>query len=763
MPQTSSPRLPLLGVALAAVAGILVAEYATPDPRVLFVIVVAGLAAAVWRGGTVALLLAAAASFALAHTWQGRDDSGRTLATALFDQPREVRLTGVLLDEPKESAPGSWRAPLRVEKWTVDGRTSRPPVRVVARWTSKLAPRYGDRWEITGVVSRIAPPRNPGQFDAAGWWGRQGVFLEMRGDRNQPARRLARDAGSPLQSAAFAARAWMLRTLGLGLENAPALRALIAGVTLGARDAEADEFADAFRQTGTFHLFSVSGLHVGMIALLLWLVLRPSGLSRRRAVLVIIPALFFYALVTGASPPSLRAAVMLSVAFAGFLLDRPVSPANSLAAAALLLLGYDTNQLFSPGFQMSFSIVAAIFLLAPPLQEFFSARLRPDPFLPRRLYNRRQAAAANAGRGLAATLGVSGAAWLGSLPLTALVFHIVPVLAVPANMLAVPLAFGILAVSVLALLAGTVSAWIATVFNNTSWGLAALLVGVVGRTADLPGSYLQLPPAWMQPPARVTVFDLSTGGAQLLRTRESAWLFDTGTAAEARSVIEPALRAAGIGRPEAIVLTHGDAEHLGGAPRLLVSHPPRRWMTGVLRDRARSRTALHKLLQERGLPKSLVLPGDRFAAGRGTSVEILRPGPSDQARTADDQSLVARIDHGPFRILLMSDSGAAAEAALVRSDPATLRADILVLGRHGEDLFATAEFLAAVQPRAIVLAPRDPFRDGRDEPALHTRLAGTGAEIFDQDECGAVIITFDHHGGILRGFVNGQEAGLAPR
>ena len=759
----SFPRLPLLGLALAAVAGILFAEYASPDPRLLFVIALAGLLAAPWRGGTAPLLAAAAASFALAHTWQEREDPGRALAAAVFDAPREVRLTGTVLDEPKESPPGSWRAPLRVEKWTIDGRTARPPVRVVARWTSKLAPRYGDRWEITGVVSRIPPPRNPGQFDAADWWGRRGVFLEMRAGRDTPARRLGRGAGSPVQSAAFAARGWMLHTLGLGLDKAPELRALIAGVTLGVRDTGSDQYADAFRQTGTFHLFSVSGLHVGMVALLLWFVLRPLGLSRRRAVLVIIPALFFYALVTGASPPSLRAAVMLAAAFAGFLLDRPVSPANSLAAAALLLLGYDTNQLFSPGFQMSFSIVAAIFLLSPPLQEFFAARLRPDPFLPRRLYTRGQAVVADAGHALASTLGVSAAAWLGSLPLTALVFHLVPLLAIPANMLAVPLAFGILAVSMLALLGGVFSVWMAAVFNNTSWGLAALLVGVVGRTADLPGSYLQLPPAWMQPPARVTVFDLSTGGAQLLRTRGSAWLFDTGTAADARSVIEPALRAAGIGRPEAIVLTHGDAEHLGGAPRLLVSHPPRRWMTGVLRDRARSRTALHKLLEERGLPKSLVLPGDRFAAGRGTSVEILRPGPSDQARTADDQSLVARIDHGPFRILLMSDSGAAAEAALVRSDPATLRADILVLGRHGEDLFATAEFLAAVQPRAIVLAPRDPFRDGRDEPALRTRLAGTRAEIFDQDECGAVIITFDHHGGILRGFVNGQEAGLAPR
>lgn len=759
----SSPRLPLLGLALAAVAGILLAEHAGPAPRVLFVITAAGLLAAPWRGGTPALLLATAAAFALAHTWQGKDDPARGLAETVFAEPREARLSGVVLDEPKESPPGTWRAPLRVVAWTVDGKTARPPVRVVARWKTDRVPRYGDCWELTGVVSRLAPPRNPGQFDAASWWGRRGVFLEMRAARDAPSRLLARDGGSPLQSAAFAARAWMLRTLGLGLQNAPELRALIAGVTLGVRDSGADEYADAFRQTGTFHLFSVSGLHVGMVALLLWLVLRPLGLGRRRAVLVIIPALFFYALVTGASPPSLRAAVMLSVAFAGFLLDRPVSPANSLAAAALLLLGYDTNQLFSPGFQMSFSIVAAIFLLAPPLQEYFAARLRPDPFLPRRLYRRRQAFAAEAGHALASTLGVSAAAWLGSLPLTALVFHLVPLLAIPANMLAVPLAFGILAVSMLALLGGLGSAWLAAVFNNTSWGLAALLAGVVGGTAGLPGSYLQLPPAWMQPPARLTVFDLSTGGAQLLRTRDSAWLFDTGTAAGARSVIEPALRAAGVGRPEAVVLTHGDVEHLGGAPRLLEAHPPRRWLTGVLRDRARSRAALHDLLRERGQPKSLVLPGDRFSAGRRTTVEILRPAPSDRARTADDQCLVARIDHGPFRVLLMSDSGAAAEEALVRTDPDAVRADILVLGRHGEDVFATGEFLAAVRPRVIVLAPADPFRDGGDEPALRTRLAGTGAEVFDQGECGAVTVTFDGTGAAIRGFLGDRQVELRPR
>ena len=504
----SSPRLPLAGLALAAVAGILFAEFLGPEVRLLFALFLFALPLALWRGGTAALCVATASAFALAHTWQCRDDPGLLWAEHIAEQPREARVAGVLTEEPKENPPGVYRATMRVERWDLEGRRLALPGKVVVRWSTRTPPRYGDRWAISGLLSRIAPPRNPAGFNAAEWWGRQGVFLELRSGRDSTARRLDRDQGSPLRSAALGARAWMLGTLGVGLADAPRIRALIAGLTLGARDTEADEYADAFRRTGTYHLFSVSGLHVGMVALLLWLLLRPLGLSRRRAVLVIIPSLFFYALVTGASPPSVRAAVMLSVAFAGFLLDRPVSPANSLAAAALLLLGQDTNQLFSAGFQMSFSIVAAIFLLSPPLQAFFSARLRPDPLLPRQLYTNGQKMASETGHELASTLGVSSAAWLGSLPLTIAVFHLLPLLAIPANMLSVPLAFAILAVSMLALVTGAVSLWLAAVFNNASWGLATLLIGVVEGTAALPGSYLQFPPGWMQPAAQLTVFDL---------------------------------------------------------------------------------------------------------------------------------------------------------------------------------------------------------------------------------------------------------------
>jgi len=761
--ERALPRLPLAGIALCAVAGILAGEWIAPDPCWSVAIAAMAIMAAWWSPS--ALFAATIAVFAAAHVWQWQENPARIWAEFVAPEPHAVRITGVLLDEPApvEGSSDRWRARMRAEKWEIDGRKVEQRSDLMVRWRSEKVPRYGDRWTIDGIAARPPSPRNPGEFDAVAWYARQGIFFELRGRAGDDARRIAGNQGSALKAAALKARAYILRTLGMGLDDAPTVRALIAAITLGARDDAADAFNAAFRQTGTLHLFSVSGLHVGMFALLLWMLLQPLRVGRRAAVVVIIPLLFFYSLVTGAAPSSLRAAAMISLALGALLLDRAPATGNSLAAAALLILGFDTNQLFQPGFQLSFLVVAALLLLTPPIDRRLSVAFCPDTFIPRRLYNAARKIQSSFGRALAATLSVSLAAFLGGLPLTAAYFHMIPIVSVAANMIAVPLAFCVLALGMMSVIAGTFSAWLVGLFNAANWGVTSLLLAFVQWAATLPGAYLSLPPSWLRPPAQLTIFDLGTGGAQVLITRNEAWLFDGGSARDTATVIEPALRAAGVRRLDALVVTHGDAEHTGGATELTTLFQPRAIFDSALGDRSAARRALHRSLREQEKPKRLVFAGDRTSAGDDTAINFLHPSSGKPGRTADDQCIVARIDHGPFRVLLMSDSGVETEVALLRGDRNALRADVLVLGRHASDLFATSEFLEAVAPRAVVIAAPDSFHEATDEPALRERLAATGAEIFDQSSCGAVTIRFGDEKAELRAFLGGQSAELRAR
>src|SRR4029077_3833661 len=165
----------------------------------------------------------------------------------------------------------------------------------------------------------------------------------------------------------------------------PDVTALINGMTLGLRHEAPNDIEDPFQQTGTLHLFAVAGLHVGIIARLLWILASLLRLPRTAAAAFIIPCLFFYSAITGLHVPSLRAAIMAAFLLGGIFFDRPVLALNSLAGAALLILPCDSNQIFTSGFQLSFAVVGAILIFRDRL---FRVLLRPaqsDPFLPRSL------------------------------------------------------------------------------------------------------------------------------------------------------------------------------------------------------------------------------------------------------------------------------------------------------------------------------------------------------------------------------------------
>src|SRR3989475_13187358 len=224
-------------------------------------------------------------------------------------------------------------------------------------------------------------------------------------------------AGNPILRAAQKSRGWMQNTLCRGLEGSPDVQNFLSGIVLGLRHQTPEDIEEPFQQTGTLHLFAVAGLHVGIVAALLWMLATVARLSRKWATALIIPLLLFYAAVTGLHVSSVRAAVMSSVLLGGFFFDRKVFVLNSLAAAAFFLLCWHTNELFSTGFQLSFAVVGAIVLFADPFFRHFQRRAAPDPFLPQSLVRGPRRWMHSSYEWLCGGASVSLAAWIGSLPL----------------------------------------------------------------------------------------------------------------------------------------------------------------------------------------------------------------------------------------------------------------------------------------------------------------------------------------------------------
>jgi ComEC/Rec2-related protein len=444
-----------------------------------------------------------------------------------------------------------------------------------------------------------------------------------------------------------------------------------------------EDIEEPFQQTGTLHLFAVAGLHIGIVATLLWMLATLARLSRKTAAVIIIPLLFFYAAVTGLHVSSLRAATMASILIGGLFFERKVFLANSLAAAEFFILCWNTNELFSTGFQLSFAVVGAIVLFSDPFFRVFQRRSAADPFLPQTLVRGPRRWMHSSYEWVSGGVSVSLAAWIGSLPLILWYFHLVTPISLIANLMVVPIAFFVLAIALVSLLATPLFPWIAVVFNNANWTLATLVIGIVDLFAQIPGGHFYVPPLnWNgKSSARMTVLDLGAGAAVHLRTVGSNWLFDCGSERNYERVVREYLHWAGANRLRGLFLSHGDSLHIGGATELLNDFPN----TQVFDNPAPDRSALHRRLsrmlselKKGGLKCSSLVAGDDLHLAHDVAARVLFPPPSFVGITADDQAFVIRLSIAPGTfVLLMSDSGTETEDALL-SNGLELHSDVLI-------------------------------------------------------------------------------------
>jgi competence protein ComEC len=593
----------------------------------------------------------------------------------------------------------------------------------------------------------------------------------------------------------------------------PRETALLArALTLGESTVLDPDQRERFRNTGTAHLLSVSGLHLGLAVVLVFfiffrLLLRSYSLTSRLdvgriAALLTIPAALAFTLLAGCREPVVRACVMVVSALIARALGRPKGTAEALAIAAMGLVVYDPTMLGRPGFQLSFvAVLAFVSVLGRNKQtpivdkeEPCFPETKPSPIDPLVRTIKK-----NVLRLFLSTLAATAA----TTPIAMYHFGYVSLVAIPANMVAVPFTSifvmpGLLAVLVLAgpfpgiatLALGIVKIPLVlldqflkevaklpcTIEDPPAllfWAIvfaclgALLLTGRLRRAGIglvLLSTILALASVLFSPPrlakGRLTIdfFDVGHGDSILVTfPNESHWLVDTGGTMGSRydvgeQIVVPTLRALGVDHLETLIITHPDYDHVGGAPAVLKTIG-----VGTLWENGQgsiegATPSYNEALAEARRKKVIIRHTPQICRRHkigGAYISVIHPcfgeKPYDSGLSFNDNSIVLLIEYGLVRIVLPGDIEYATETALVERNLFP-KIDVLKLPHHGSRTSSSSQLLDATMP-AFGIASTGPFsRHGIPHQEVIDRLAARSIRLFRTDQDGAIrLVTDGHH------------------
>lgn len=246
---------------------------------------------------------------------------------------------------------------------------------MIAIKTDSLNPlqlTYGDELIVPAKVIEIAPPYNPAEFDYRSWLAAQNIYHQVYLKQDQLVK-TNRDFGNSIIAYALALRAKQVQYYRKLLKDDDAF-AVASTLILGYRADLSQETLNIYSKTGTIHALSVSGMHVGLIYLVLnWMLqyLDRNKLLKLFKVVLIVVLIWFYALLTGFSPSVLRSAIMLSAFVIAKSFNRQSNSYNIISFAALCLLVYDPFLIWDVGFQLSFLAVLGLIYLQPKIQNWW--------------------------------------------------------------------------------------------------------------------------------------------------------------------------------------------------------------------------------------------------------------------------------------------------------------------------------------------------------------------------------------------------------
>ena len=493
---------PLVSVVIAYAAGLLLAQIFQPPPTALLgitaVILIFAIASAKLRPFFFwpVLALVGWTNFICQTAVVSPND----LRTQFGNEPALVTVRGELAETPRlkitvRDDQENWRNVARVRVSEISRAENFIPasgeILVITPGIPGTNYFAGQRVEISGVISRPPPPLADGLFDFQNYLATRAIYYQLKTDSTNDWKILEPQISRPPLTDRFLN--WSKHTLALGLPNEDEPLRLLWAMTLGWRTAFTGDIGEPFLRVGTMHMFAIDGLRIALLSGMIVALLRALRVSRAWCGAIAVPTIWFYTAATGWEPSAIRASVMMTIVLGGWALKRPSDLLNSLAAAAFVILLWNPLQLFEASFQLSFSVMLVIALMLPKLNSFFNRLLKSDTLLPDELVGGWKRFGRWFAHKLARYCGLSFAAWVGSLPLSARYFHLFSPISTPANLLAVPLGTFALMANLGALLCGHWLPWFTELFNQAAWFFMVSMTWVSVEAAKLPGAYFYVP------------------------------------------------------------------------------------------------------------------------------------------------------------------------------------------------------------------------------------------------------------------------------
>ncbi len=682
---------------------------------------------------------------------------------------RDIQLIGVIAELPQVSE-RSLRFAFDVEQVLTQGAIV--PARISLAWYddrgkhAEAAPRIGagERWRITVRLKRPHGSINPHGFDFEEWALERNIRAVGYVRKSDGNVRLDERVNQPSYQIERLRQEICERFIQAlpGHEYAGVLAALAVG---DQRAIPAEQW-QVFTRTGINHLMSISGLHVTMVSglifsLVYWIWRRSRRLTlclpaRKAAVVAGLIAALAYALLAGFAVPAQRTVYMLAVVAIALWLGRFTSATMILTWALLAVVLSDPWAVLSPGFWLSFGAVATIMLVS-------SGRIGSLHWL----------------TGWAR---IQWAITLGLVPALLAMFQQISLVSPIANAIAVPLVSLVVVPLTLlatlplldfmllpahAVLSGCMDLmrWMSDLPHAVwsqhappTWTIVAAIAGIIwmllpgslGLMSGFPARWLGIPallPMFLLLPPKpgpgelwLSVLDVGQGLAVVARTENHTLLYDTGPPSGPGSdsgnrTIVPFLRGEGIERLDAMVVTHADSDHSGGALSVLQAVPVERLVSSLndghpiqLAAGKKQRCQAGETWQWDGVQFDMLHPPAQSYGNPGLKTNAL--------------SCVLKISTPHGSVLLPADIEKQSEYQLLAQAGDRLRSTVLVAPHHGSKTSSTDEFVHQVNPRLVIFTVGYRNRFGHPRDAVMERYRALGSRLLRSDADGAVLLRF---------------------